>query len=365
MRIIVAGGGIIGAAVALDLVRRGAEVWLYEAGAVASGASGKSFGWINASFHLSEEHFRLRLAGIDAWHRWQAREGLAHIDWCGALWWEEQGAGLERMAARLSGMGYPVETWERATIALRIPGLGQLPERALHFPSEGAAEAGPLTRALVSRAQARGAHVVEGAAVRNLIDRDGRIGGIVTDQGMVEADAVVLACGTGAPALLAPLGMTLAMPPRPGALLRTRPLPKLWPKILVHPDMELRQDAQGRIVAPTVPSHQADRAEAMSVPLERQAAETLARLAPLLPGRKLEIESITLGMRPIPGDEFPVIGPAGPDGLWLATMHSGVTLAAIAAESLGAQIMGAATEGHAAPFHPARLLGAKSPEPVA
>ena len=43
----------------------------------------------------------------------------------------------------------------------------------------------------------------------------------------------------------------------------------------------------------------------------------------------LELEQVTVGMRPMPEDGMPVVGFA-PDlpGLYLATMHSGITLAA-------------------------------------
>ncbi|MEJ6478509.1 MAG: FAD-dependent oxidoreductase [Octadecabacter sp.] len=49
-KVIVVGAEIIGATIALHLTEGGADVTVLGAAAPASGASGKSFAWINANF---------------------------------------------------------------------------------------------------------------------------------------------------------------------------------------------------------------------------------------------------------------------------------------------------------------------------
>ena len=73
------------------LVLEDAKQRLEAAGVAGMGATGQSFGWINASFHADEAHFRLRQAGMEAWRR---IEGVS-VDWQGCLCWEHQGAALE------------------------------------------------------------------------------------------------------------------------------------------------------------------------------------------------------------------------------------------------------------------------------
>src|SRR3989338_7869818 len=128
-KIIIVGAGIIGASLAFHLSRAGAEVTVFEATQPASAATGRSFGWINASFYANPAHHRLRAAPVEArpppagppaasaatgrsfgwinasfyanpahhrlraasmqaWHRQSALLPEAAPNWQGCLWWE-------------------------------------------------------------------------------------------------------------------------------------------------------------------------------------------------------------------------------------------------------------------------------------
>ena len=92
MRIAIVGAGIIGAAIARACAADGHDVTIVDRVGVAAGATGHSFGWVNASFFADAAHFRLRNAGIEAWRRL----GLPALRWQGCLWWEEEGAAFDR-----------------------------------------------------------------------------------------------------------------------------------------------------------------------------------------------------------------------------------------------------------------------------
>ena len=62
MKILILGAGLIGACLAYRLTRAGCAVTVVEGATPASGASGSSFGWINASFYLNPAHHHLRVA---------------------------------------------------------------------------------------------------------------------------------------------------------------------------------------------------------------------------------------------------------------------------------------------------------------
>lgn len=353
MKVIVVGAGITGACLALQLSRRGMAVTVVEAGGPAAGASGASFGWINASFHLNQAHYSLRVEGIAAHHRLAADLGRAVAQWPGTLWWEEQGAAMAAFAGRLRGLGYPVEHLGGAEVAAREPRLANPPGEALLFPAEGAVDLPGLTRACLGAAAALGARCLYGLAVEALVAGDGGVAGVVAGGMRIGADAVVLATGTGTPALLAPLGLRLPMPDRPGLLLRSAPVAPILNHILAAPGQELRQDAAGRILAPAVAGHQGDTAVRLADTPEVLAMTGWRRVRELLPAAPDWAEA-QVGWRPVPADGLPVLGQAAP-GLWLAVMHSGATLAPAAVEHLGAEIAGAGPSPALATFRPGRF----------
>ena len=66
---------------------------------------------------------------------------------------------------------------------------------ALYIPHDGTTSPVDTTMALAKGAKSRGARIIEGVAVEKLVTDDGRIIGVETEQGRVEAESVVLAGG--------------------------------------------------------------------------------------------------------------------------------------------------------------------------
>lgn len=350
-RIVIIGAGLIGAALAFQLSRAGRAVTVVDAGLPAAAASGRSFGWINASFALSDAHFALRVAGMAA-HERLARALPGHRRTSGCLWWEETGAEFAATADRLTVAGYPLQRLDRAGVVAREPLLQTPPDEALFFPTEGWVNPATLTRALLS---ASGAQVLSGVSAQ-IMTQNGCACGVETPFGPILADQVVIAAGLGAPALLAPLGMTLPMLHRPGLMLRTAPVDVRLPHILAAPEQEIRQDDAGRLLAPAAAYHQSDTGDNLADPLG-QAQATLGRIGAMLGLAGLRVESVMQAERPVPGDGLPVVGEVpGIAGLWLSVMHSGVTLAAIAAEGLAGEITGQGILPEWMPFRPDRLV---------
>jgi len=240
-RTLIIGAGITGAALAFQLSRRGDDVTLVSTHAEGGLASAASFGWLNASFFLGQAHFHLRHQGLAAHRRLQDLLAGLPTTWQGCLWYEATGEAQEETATDLAAFGYRVTRLTRPQIADRLPALGPVPDSALFFPEEGASDPAILARALI---QASGAEVIR-ATVQSLSEKNGRVTGVLTDLGAIKADRVILATGTGTPALLEPLGTTLPMLQRPGLMLATNALPPICPVILATPDQEVRQDAQG------------------------------------------------------------------------------------------------------------------------
>lgn len=347
---LIIGAGITGAALAFQLARRGEAVTVLATHANGGLASAASFGWLNASYYLSPAHYRLRHAALSAHRRlMEILPGLPTA-FPGCLWYEATGEAQEETAADLAELGYQVHRLTRPQIAERLPALGPVPETALFFPEEGVADPGVLARAMI---EASGARVVT-ATVLDLTHDQGRVTGVTTDLGPMTAGRVILATGTGTPALLSPLGYTLPMLKRPGLMVTTTPLPPICPVVLATPDQEVRQDAEGRLHAPASAGHQSDHAETLgSFPVVVHA--TLTRLRTLFPGQDIQFARQAMALRPVPGDGLPVVGQGPLAGLWMAVMHSGATLAPVVAELLADEITTGAESPLLAEFRPARF----------
>ncbi|MEM9576199.1 MAG: FAD-dependent oxidoreductase [Pseudomonadota bacterium] len=335
MKTIVVGAGIIGALTAFRLAEAGADVTVIEAAGPASGASGASFGWVNASFHIDHDHYVLRAAGIEAHRRIADRLNSRATRWTGCLCWEEQGAAFDAQFSDLKSLGYDVRQVDRAEFQQLEPAVAA-PERALLFAQEAVVNLPFLAADALTAAQALGARLVTGVRVAGLETRSQAIRGVRWAGGVIEADRVVLAAGTGTESLLAAVEVPLPMLDRPGGIMRSHPLPPLVSHVLASPGQELRQTPDGRIIAPTSAAHQSDKTEKITESPETLADQAAARVSCLLQ-REVIWSGVSFASRPVPQDGLPVMGACGPEGLYVATMHSGATLAPLAAELVAAE----------------------------
>jgi glycine/D-amino acid oxidase-like deaminating enzyme len=351
---LILGAGIMGATLAHRLTTLGQRVTILDAAQPASAASGASFGWVNASFFLSEPHFHLRHAAMQAHVRLASELGRPATPQ-GCLWYEEEGDEFDRTHSTLANLGYLHRLLTRADIAALEPALATPPDRALLFPTESAIDTAALTHNLLAKASAHGASLITGLTATALTTAGDRITGALTPTGPITADHTILATGTGTPALLAALGMTFPMLHRPGAIFRSQPVPPLLHHILATPQQEVRQTPDGALIAPAAAQHQSESSDTPPDPREAIDA-TLHRLRTLFPKVDIRPAGISLANRPVPGDGLPAIGPVLP-GLSMAVMHSGVTLAPLAAELLAAELTGQGDHPLLAPFRPARFFG--------
>lgn len=357
MKVVIVGAGVIGAISAYRLAQAGVEVMVIEAQQPASRASGASFGWVNASFYLDRNHFNLRMAGFDAHRRLASDLGSRAMSWTGCLSWENDAAVFDAQYQALSELGYDVTLVGREEIE-RLEPMINPPERALLFRDEGAVDLTRLTADALNAAAALGARLICGVPVTGLIERHGVIAGIAWDEGEIPADRVLLAAGAATERLLATVGVAVPMLYRPALVLRSEPMPPLISHVLIAPGQEIRQQPNGQILAPTVSAHQRDDAQRVEQDLEMVAEPAMRRVSALL-GCELRWTELQLAARPMPADGLPVMGPCGPEGLFVSTMHSGATLGPIAAEiavhDICDRALGNALPAMVAPYRPERF----------
>jgi len=352
-QVIVLGAGIIGASIAYQLQKAGAQVTVLGAG--RESATQASFGWINASFYLNDDHFRLRADAIAA-YRVLSSELDISVNWCGCLCFDVSGDAFDAQVADLKVKGYEFNIIDKDQFQTLAPDVGQPPDRCLYFPQEAAAESDQVAAEMLNAAIKLGARVFRGVAATGFIETGDAVTGVTTPVGDFRADHVVSAVGTATQRLMKGAGVHIRMLQRPAVMLRTQPIAQKFQHILVSEIGELRQLPDGALLLPAAIGHQSDDAE--TVPdITAATDDAFARLQAFLPSVDLKLQSATLAYRPVPADDLPVMGEAK-DGLYVACMHSGITLAALAGQLVSQEVLDGPTNATAktlAPYRPDRF----------
>ncbi|MFK0161882.1 NAD(P)/FAD-dependent oxidoreductase [Rhizobium sp. NPDC090279] len=322
-KIIVIGAGIIGASIAWHLQRKGASVTVV-AQRTGGVATPNSFAWINASWGNPEFYFRVRHRSMAEWSRLKKDLPDLPLSWCGGLSWDLPEAELDAYAAQHHGWGYGIQPVNRATSAMIEPALANPPDYALHVAEEGAVEPVAASKLLLENARHQGAILSPGVEVKGLLREGERIVGIQTSEGAMRADHVVLAAGAGTAALAASADVSVLLETPPGLIVHSRPVRKMLNGLVMAPELHLRQTMEGRIIAGSDFGGTDPGNDPQAV-----ADDLFAKVkATLKGGEALELDFHTVGYRPTPKDGLPILGgvDAAP-GLYLAVLHSGVTLA--------------------------------------
>jgi glycine/D-amino acid oxidase-like deaminating enzyme len=144
VQVVIIGAGIVGASLSFALSQLGAVVTVIDAHGPATGATGQSFGWVNASFHADKPHFALRAEGIASYRRLGRVLNTRSIAWSGCLCWEETGEAFDNQANDLTTLGYNVKEVSGAAFRSLEPHV-DAPKRALYFKDEAAVDAVELT----------------------------------------------------------------------------------------------------------------------------------------------------------------------------------------------------------------------------
>jgi glycine/D-amino acid oxidase-like deaminating enzyme len=172
---------------------------------------------------------------------------------------------------------------------------------------------------------------------------------VMTAEGPLHAEEVVVAAGAGVTALLQSIDVKLRLTSPPGLLSHSKPAPKLLHGLVMTPGLHVRQTAEGRLVAGTdFEGAEADgKAEDLALDLH-------AKVRALVKGAEnIELDFHTVGYRPTPADGFPAIGRVR-EGAYVAVTHSGVTLAPAIGLFAAREILEGVRDPLLAPYHPNR-----------
>jgi glycine/D-amino acid oxidase-like deaminating enzyme len=350
-QIVVAGAGIMGASIAYRLAKRGAKVTIVEASHAGAGATGKSFGWINATFSKSpRNYFELNRLGITGWRRLQQElNGELQVQWGGSVAWFPPGDEADafgQSVRRHQEWGYRAAFIGERELRRLLPAV--LPGEigvAVWSEEEGTVDPLQAMDVLLRKAQQYGAEVLCPCEVTGLVCANGLFRRIETTRGEIEAATLVLACGVDSPKLAEMAGVRIPLKDSPGVLIHLAPQPRVIDRVVLAPGTHFKQELDGRIVAGgQIVAGVGTAATEARVDEAEQILKQVQRFLPAL--SNVAIERVTLGYRVMPQDEFPKIGFVGAcSNLYVAAMHSGVTLAPLIGELAASEILHGARIG--------------------
>lgn len=346
--VVVIGAGIAGCTAAYELVRRGWKVSLFDRDGIASAASGRNMGLLLND--IQAESVEMMRRGLEAYRELESSPVPFQLRPQTYLLVARDSAQLrsaEQAAAEMRSAGLSCEPLTEAAALERVPQLRR--DLAGVFLLEGcwAVSAASATRAFAEAARSAGARM-HTARVGQVVLRSGRVEGVLSDEGLIAADSVVLAAGPWLAELLPGVPVSGGR----GWVLRTQRLQPSPPWVVMEmawPDLDdlgrtarpprLVEVAAGGYDLPAaaavalVPQPGGDAllgtslAPSLVEPVEGvDMPQRVARRAlELLPGfAELEITGGWYGLRPMTPDGLPLVGATPIEGLYLHSGHGSI-----------------------------------------
>ena len=358
----IVGGGVIGIAIAYFLAQRGEKPLVIEGTEVAHGASGKSAGLLSPGLPhdadttgalppLIARSLELHRAVADVLDGPSTYHYTRYAT-CLAARTEEEASQLYERADELSAEPIPA-----GEVAERCPWLDR-PVAGGLAQSTAQVDSAKFTARLLESAQSMGASLCTGRAV-GLVGGTDYVEGVELDDGIVRAEATVLAMGPWSVRAAAWLDLPLPVRPLKGQIVHLEPSEPPPPGGF--------SDMHGHYVVtrPTGLVHAGTTEEEEGFDAEPTEAardyilETLGQYTSRLGA--MRVVDQTACLRPVSGDGLPLIGAApGRRGAYLATGHGrkGIVLSLATAEALVELLTeGRSTRVDLAPYDPARFGG--------
>lgn len=251
--------------------------------------------------------------------------------------------------------GLRMEVLDRAALAALEPAVSPAYTRAVLLPDHGSCvNPARLTEVVAAGVRRLGGEIRE-VEVRSIRLDGRRATGVVTDEGLVPADQVVLAAGAWSARLLAPLGINVPLETQRGYHMMLPDAGVTVGRVLSPADRKvfISPMEDGLRVAGSVEIAGLD-----APPNDTRAQLLLHDLRAVFPDVQTSGATTWMGHRPCLPDSVPVLGPLKTwDGIWCAFGHGhlGLTGSAPTGALIGAAIAGEKPNFDFAPFSAERF----------
>ncbi|WP_412459857.1 NAD(P)/FAD-dependent oxidoreductase [Pseudomonas sp. SC11] len=249
--VVIIGGGIIGLTAALTLAERNIPVVVLEKGRIAGEQSSRNLGWVRKTNRHAHD-IPLALAADRLWAEMPQRVGgdvgyrQAGIMFIGRN--DAQMGMHEGWLKSVEHLGLDSRLLSSDEIARMVPGGRGDWAGGIYTASDARAEPTLAASAIARAAMAKGAIIIERCAVRTLQTSAGRVSGVVTEQGEIRCDQVLLAGGLWSRKFLGNLKIDLPTLPLTCSVLRTEPMNGPTDIAVGAPDFSFRKHKDGGFI---------------------------------------------------------------------------------------------------------------------
>lgn len=327
MAVVIIGGGVMGTSVAFSLADRGIRSIVLERSVPGAEASSAAAGILGAQIEADEPgaHFDELRRARDGFGTFASRlrdESGIDVGYkkCGVLsvaFDEATEAKLKKRVEWQRHAGCHAEWLDDAEARAVEPELAPGIRGAAHFEDDAQVDPPSLLRALVSAIDKKPeVEIRSGVSVRGLDVASGVCRGVITDQGTLGADAVVMAAGSFSELVAGwPLEAGSVKPVR-GQIAQLDERPPRVRSILFGPGGYVVPRWDGRVVCGATAENVGFRREVTAGGIA-QVLTTAIRLAPRL--ADAQVTGTWSSFRP--WAKAPLVGASPIPGLWLATGH--------------------------------------------
>jgi glycine oxidase len=336
---VIAGGGLIGASIALELAEAGMKVGLYDAREPGREASWASGGMISpapenpgmipfmpmslASVALYPEFIKKveGLAGVNVGYR---QDGALDVLLGGDV--QEE---VSTVIALQHGVGLRAEALSGERAREIEPSLTDEVAAAIFRPDEASLDTRIFTDAVLKAAQRNGVQVFAENGAKAVWKEGAKCKGLILEKGQAAAKWTIIAAGCFS-ARIEGVAAYAPVFPAKGQMIALRCESVEIKRILWLEHKYLVPKSNGRIIAGSTIERTGFDHDVTAGGIELILREVMKMVPGLTQAR---IEETWAGLRPDSPDHLPIIGPTDIDGLMIATGHfrSGVLLAPVTA----------------------------------
>jgi glycine oxidase len=364
---IIAGGGLIGTAIALELARNDLSVALFDAQEPGMEASWASAGILSpapenpgmismvpigqASLAIYPDFIGLveQLSGMATGYR--ARGTIE------ALFSEHAREELNTIVALHRGLGLTAEAISAEEAREMEPALSKEVEAAVLRPEEASVDNRLLATAILEAAKRSGVDVHAGAGVQAIWREGSRCAGANIQGEKIAANFTIVAAGSFSSQIAGAEEYAPVMPAK-GQMLSLRCDAAKIDRVLWSERIYIVPRNDGRILCGATVEH-VGFDKAVTASGIHSNLDGAIEMAPVL--AQARVEETWAGLRPDTPDHLPILGATDLDGLFIATGHfrSGVLLTPITARLIGQFVSGKTPSMDCSRFNPMRFRAAK------